>query len=73
MLKVVLVGVATIIGAITANDTNTLANAQFAPSNNRSGDAWWHLPKRCESGWFRHSSNGCVRAWNMDKMSVVGE
>ena len=67
-----LVGIGTIIGALSTNTTNGIANAQFAPPM-QSGDALWHLPKFGEQGWFLHANNGRVRACNMDKVSVVGE
>jgi len=71
-LGAVLVGIGSVIGALSSNFTNGTANAQFAPSAN-SGDAMWHLPKFGEQGWFLHANNGRVRACNMDKMGVVGE
>ena len=73
ILGAALVGIGTVIGPITSNDTNTTANAQFAPPSSQSGDALWHLPKFGELGWFLHASNGRVRVCNMDKVSVVGE
>ena len=60
------------IGSL-ATQTNSTANAQFAPPSAQSGDALWHLPKFGESGWFLHANRGRVRACNMDKVSVVGE
>jgi len=68
-----LVGIGTIIGAVSSNTTNGTANAQFAPLSVQSGDALWHLPRFGEQGWFLHANNGRVRACNMDKASVVGE
>ena len=68
-----LVGMGTVIGAITSNDVSSMANAQFAPPSGQSGDALWHLPRFGEQGWFLHANNGRVRACNMDKVSVVGE
>jgi leucyl aminopeptidase len=44
------IGIGTVIGAITSNDTNTTASAQFAPQSTQSGDALWHLPKFGEQG-----------------------
>ena len=73
LLGAALVGIGTIIGAVSSNNTNATANAQFAPPSGQSGDALWHLPKFGESGWFLHANNGRVRACNMDKVSVVGE
>ena len=73
ILGAALVGIGTVIGAITSNDVSSMANAQFAPPSSQSGDALWHLPKLGESGWFLHANNGRVRACNMDKVSVVGE
>jgi hypothetical protein len=72
-LGAALVGVGTVIGAVSSNTNGSTANAQFAPPSVQSGDALWHLPKFGESGWFLHASNGRVRACNMDKVSVVGE
>jgi hypothetical protein len=72
ILGAALVGIGTVIGAITSNDVSSMANAQFAPPM-QSGDALWHLPKFGEQGWFLHASNGRVRACNMDKTSVVGD
>ena len=72
VLSAALVGIGTVIGALSSNTTNGTANAQFAP-NTQSGDALWHLPKFGEQGWFLHANNGRVRACNMDKVSVVGE
>ena len=68
-----LVGIGTIIGAVSSNTTNGTANAQFAPLSVQSGDALWHLPRFGEQGWFLHANNGRVLACNMDKVSVVGE
>ena len=73
ILGAALVGVGTVIGVLSSDNTNSTANAQFAPASSQSGDALWHLPKFGESGWFLHASNGRVRACNMDKVSVVGE
>ena len=73
ILGAALVGIGTIIGAITSNDVSSMANAQFAPPSSQSSDALWHLPKFGESGWFLHANRGRVRACNMDKVSVVGE
>ena len=73
VLGAALVGTGIIIGAITSDNTNGTANAQFAPPSVQSSDALWHLPKFGESGWFLHANNGRVRACNMDKVSVVGE
>jgi hypothetical protein len=68
-----LVGVGILFGALSSDNTNSTANAQFAPPSTQSGDALWHLPKFGEQGWFLHANNGRVRACNMDKVSVVGE
>ena len=67
-----LVGVGILFGALSSDNTNSTANAQFAPPSTQSGDALWHLPKFGEQGWFLHANNGRVRACNMDKVSVVG-
>ena len=72
VLGAALVGTGIIIGAISSDDTNGKAHAQFAPPM-QSGDALWHLPQFGDKGWFLHASNGRVRACNMDKASVVGE
>ena len=68
----VLLALGVTIGSL-ATQTNSTANAQFAPPSGQSGDALWHLPKLGESGWFLHANRGRVRACNMDKVSVVGE
>jgi hypothetical protein len=73
VLGAALVGIGTVIGALSSDNTNGTANAQFAPSSVQSGDALWHLPRFGEQGWFLHANNGRVRACNMDKVSVVGE
>jgi hypothetical protein len=73
LLGAALVGVGTVIGAVSSDNTNATANAQFAPPSVQSGDALWHLPRFGEQGWFLHANNGRVRACNMDKVSVVGE
>ena len=73
LLGAALVGIGTVIGALTSDNTNGTANAQFAPPSVQSGDALWHLPRFGEQGWFLHANNGRVRACNMDKVSVVGE
>ena len=73
ILGAALVGVGTVIGALSTSTSSSTANAQFAPASSQSGDALWHLPKFGESGWFLHANNGRVRACNMDKVSVVGE
>jgi hypothetical protein len=67
------VGIGAFIGALSSDNTNVTANAQFAPPSVQSGDALWHLPRFGEQGWFLHANNGRVRACNMDKVSVVGE
>ena len=72
-LGAALVGVGTVIGALSTSTSSSTANAQFGPTSSQSGDALWHLPKFGESGWFLHANNGRVRACNMDKVSVVGE
>ena len=69
----VLLALGITIGTLLTDNTNSTANAQFAPPSGQSGDALWHLPKFGESGWFLHANNGRVRACNMDKVSVVGE
>ena len=73
LLGAALVGMGTVIGAVSSDNTNATANAQFAPPGVQSGDALWHLPRFGEQGWFLHANNGRVRACNMDKVSVVGE
>ena len=73
LLGAALVGIGTVIGALSSNTTHGTASAQFAPPSTQSGDALWHLPKFGESGWFLHANNGRVRACNMDKVSVVDE
>ena len=72
VLGAALVGIGTVIGALSSDNNKGTANAQFAPPM-QSGDALWHLPKFGEQGWFLHANNGRVRACNMDKVSVVGE
>ena len=59
ILGAALVGIGTVIGAISSDDTNGTANAQFAPPM-QSGDALWHLPQFGDKGWFLHASNGRV-------------
>jgi hypothetical protein len=73
ILGAALVGMGTVIGALSSDNTNGLANAQFAPPGGQSGDALWHLTRFGEQGWFLPANNGRVRACNMDKVSVVGE
>jgi hypothetical protein len=73
LLGASLVSIGTVIGALSSDTTNGIANAQFAPLSTQAGDALWHLPKFGEQGWFLHANNGRVRACNMDKVSVVGE
>ena len=73
LLAAAFMGIGTVIGALSSDNTNSTANAQFAPPSVQSGDALWHLPKFGEQGWFLHANNGRVRACNMDKVSVVGE
>ena len=73
LLGAALVGIGTVIGAISSNTNNGTANAQFAPPSVQAGDALWHLPKFGEQGWFLHANRGRVRACNMDKVSVIGE
>lgn len=69
----VLAALGAVGGALVVSSVDNSANAQFAPPSGQSGDALWHLPKFGESGWFLHANNGCVRACNMDKVSVVGK
>ena len=46
LLGAALVGIDTVIGALSSDNTNTgTANAEFAPPSSQSGDALWHLPK----------------------------
>ena len=73
VLGAALVGIGTVIGALSSNNTNGAANAQLAPPSVQSGDALWHLPRFREQGWFLHANNGRVRAGNRDKVRVVGE
>ena len=70
LLGAVLVGSGTVIGALSSDNNNGTANAQFSPPSGQSGDALWHLPRFGEQGWFLHANNGRVRACNMDKVSV---
>ena len=51
ILDAALVGVGTVIGALSSNTTNGIANAQFAPPSVQSGDALWHPPRFGEQGW----------------------
>ena len=73
VLGAALVGIGTVIGALTSDNTNGTANAQFAPPGVQSGDALWHLPRFGEQGWLLHASDGRVHACNVLKVSVVGE
>ena len=73
VLGAALVGIGTVIGAVSSNNTNATANAQFAPPSVQSCDALWHLPRFGEQGWFLHANNARVHACNMDTVSVVGE
>jgi hypothetical protein len=73
ILGAALVGTDTAIGALSSDNINGTANAQFAPPSGQPGDALWHLPRFGEQGWFLHANNGRVRACNMDKVSVVGD
>ena len=73
ILSTGLICVGILIGALSSDNTNGTANAQFATPSVQSGDALWHLPIFGEQGWFLHANNGRVRACNMDKVSVVGE
>ena len=73
LLGAALVSVGTVIGALSAGNTNGTANAQFSSPSAQSGDALWHLPRFGEQGWFLHANKGRVRACNMDKVSVVGD
>ena len=73
LLGAALVGIGTVIGALSSNNANGTANAWFAPPGVQSGDGPWHRPRFGEQGWFLHANNGRVRACNMDKVSVVGE
>ena len=73
LLGAALVGIGTVIGAVSSDNTNGTANAQFAPPSVQSGDALWHLPRFGEQGWFLHVNNKRVRACNIGKVSVVGE
>jgi len=71
LLGAVLVGSGTVIGALSSDNNNGTANAQFSPPSGQSGDALWHLPRFGGQGWFLHANNGRVRACNMDKVSVL--
>ena len=73
VLSAALLGIGTVIGALSSDNTSGTANAQFTPLGGQSGDAVWHLPRFGEQGWFLHANRGRVRACNMDKVSVVGE
>ena len=72
ILGAALVGIGTVIGAISSDDTNGTANAQFAPPM-QSGDALWHLPQFGDKGMVPPCKQWSCRACNMDKASVVGE
>ena len=41
LLGAALVGIGTVIGALSSDNTNGTANAQFAPPSGQSGDALW--------------------------------
>jgi hypothetical protein len=73
LLGAALVGIGTVIGVLSSDNTSGTANAQFAPPSGQSGDALWHLPKvwRTVDGSYMPIT-GRVRACNMDKVSVVG-
>ena len=73
ILGAALVGMGTVISALSSDNTNGLANAQFAPPGGQSGDALWHLPRFGEQGWFLHAKNGRVRPCNKGRVSVVRE
>ena len=45
LLGAALVSTDAVIGAVSSDNTNGIANAQFAPPSGQSGDALWHLPK----------------------------
>jgi hypothetical protein len=45
LLGAALVGIGTVIGALSSDNTSGTANAQFAPPSGQSGDALWHLAK----------------------------
>jgi len=42
-----------VIGALSSDNTNGLANAQFATPGGQSGDALWHLPRFGKQGLLR--------------------
>jgi leucyl aminopeptidase len=50
VLGAALVGVGTVIGAVSSDNTTGTANAQFASPSTQSGDALWHLPRFGEQG-----------------------
>ena len=52
LLGVALVSTGTVIGALSSDNTNGLANAQFATPGGQSGDALWHLPRFGKQGWL---------------------
>ena len=63
LLGAALVGVGTVIGALSPNIANGIANGQCAPPSVQSGDARWHLPKFGEQGWFLHAKN--EKSWSI--------
>ena len=72
ILGAALVGIDTVIDAITSNDVSTTANAQFTALSSQSGDTLWHLPKFGESGGFLNANNGRVRAHHTHLVQITG-
>ena len=68
-----LVGIVTVIGAVSSNTTDGRANAQPAPPSAQSGDALWHLPRFGEQRRFLYANSGRGRACNMDTVTVVSD
>ena len=50
VLGAALVGIGTVIGALSSDNNNGTANAQFSPPSGQSGDALWHLPRFVNRG-----------------------
>ena len=73
LLGAALVGTGIIIGAVSSDNTNGTANAQFARPGVQSGDALWHLPRFGEQRRFLYANNGRGRACNMDTVTVVSD
>ena len=73
LLGAALVGIGTVIGALSSNTNNGIANAQFASPSTPSGDALWHLPRFGEQRRFLYANSGRGRACNMDTVTVVSD